>query len=1310
MLYGDCIVFEHMKFKGDSVKAGLLGGTGFVDKGLYLYQYKDYTTVLESEALRPVNYRDAAFKITPKLHYDHHSDFNKTRKKYHELINKNKKESKDEDAADFYQKKLTKLVKKMEDEKCLNDKIIAGSQRKPVIFGDEVQMMHLESQFFLSSKNNYDDNDVIGFNCEMSLRYKEAMVFKILPKLRSHKLGDCIPHQSAVMLYNIKFDAYLEIKEEELESRYFHSPFTSKLPQHNFFDPDYQIYRAMFKTSPSTYFRISHFKGAAELERSVLTFDYVTLTHTEMKASLSADRNYKMNNVSREFAYLRQYKGEEPAETFSLDSVWLIEPIDSSKQSVSVQLPENVKDFNQIPRYTLRHFTTGKLFGFFELNGERALIVDKEPFNRHVYFVPIQKSKTMFNKSMCCIHFSADSKFLCADDNSRIKLDGNDADSYTQEKSEVFKYLPLTDKDASIKKLGLKIEEAFPKQNLFKIEKLDSDHLQKVLFLKSATTAVRLFYEKFKNKDSVKDMDIQKTRDVIKKIICFIFSINKRDVSDFNEVGGNPLKEHQKLCRDFLVLDLLIEIIYIAFTTYGVQKVNPEERLNKQIGSSSIILEFVRLCFSALRYIILEYRPNELYTSQWLNFLMNETLKSSKERDTYIGRTLTELIDNNKRIIETRIKKETILKIISDMSFNIKNPCFIDLLRAICICDGEPMIVNQNIMTSYLLSSDKFREAGFKFYQSDDKIFIVNSKFGFEEPLLKLESIEGQPSYETYQYVIKLCDLFSDLSKNRNYRAITFLQEKFNKKILIGIIKSDSYNFELRATLLNLFEYIWLDIEPYRVTEFPSLILSHNTEHKEFKKVEFDSSFKELYLFFETFLSGYKHSAPSSTSELIFAIKIIEVLTKMVKISFFNGPETYRRLIKVLLEMLMDKDGDNTSQIFRNNNLNDNPLVLLKNSDDINSTEAISSFKNLYLTVFELISFILQFALEDNYSLFTTLYKKLGKKEISLTEFQSDTQSRHSISFQSKFLEFYRHEFIIKQRLEVLSSQDKLQLNLTLMKICCHVNDERIFASAINLLNLIFNRHSEFIKNFNRAAIIDNQVDLDVLNRLKAQAVALSEKTANLDEWYVPENFEAILKSIKDLNVFKQQKKNLNPSDGLSHDILISLEHRLLSGIQADFRVTQNIIYNLDLIPYLFKILKHDELLGEKYRPANTQIVNHIYELLVYCERNNLSICKIILSNYIDTITYHTSQGNSYALMLLTEIYRDSQNIVISSSTTKNIETVLGNIQIDSLNNLDFFCQYLVFLQVLVSYKGYNLKNNQNHVFYTVVADPKIVS
>ncbi len=60
---------------------------------------------------------------------------------------------------------------------------------------------------------------------------------------------------------------------------------------------------------------------------------------------------------------------------------------------------------------------------------------------------------------------------------------------------------------------------------------------------------------------------------------------------------------------------------------------------------------------------------------------------------------MVELIDNNIKILETRIEESTILKIIEGLSIKNRDYSYISLLRAICICDGHPIRFNQSLIT-----------------------------------------------------------------------------------------------------------------------------------------------------------------------------------------------------------------------------------------------------------------------------------------------------------------------------------------------------------------------------------------------------------------------------------------------------------------------------------------------------------------------------------------------------------------------------------------------------------------------------------
>jgi len=67
--------------------------------------------------------------------------------------------------------------------------------------------------------------------------------------------------------------------------------------------------------------------------------------------------------------------------------------------------------------------------------------------------------------------------------------------------------------------------------------------------------------------------------------------------------------------------------------------------------------------------------------------------------------TLTELIDNNKKILETRIKYKTRAKFMKALMKRPKEK-YVNLLRALSTCDGIAMKNSQNDISAMLLSNE----------------------------------------------------------------------------------------------------------------------------------------------------------------------------------------------------------------------------------------------------------------------------------------------------------------------------------------------------------------------------------------------------------------------------------------------------------------------------------------------------------------------------------------------------------------------------------------------------------------------------
>lgn len=73
---------------------------------------------------------------------------------------------------------------------------------------------------------------------------------------------------------------------------------------------------------------------------------------------------------------------------------------------------------------------------------------------------------------------------------------------------------------------------------------------------------------------------------------------------------------------------------------------------------------------------------------------MNMAMLSTSKSDILAEATLTELIDNNKMVLENKIKKLTIKNFISLLFNNEAHEKYVNLLRALCTCNGAAMINN----------------------------------------------------------------------------------------------------------------------------------------------------------------------------------------------------------------------------------------------------------------------------------------------------------------------------------------------------------------------------------------------------------------------------------------------------------------------------------------------------------------------------------------------------------------------------------------------------------------------------------------
>lgn len=144
---------------------------------------------------------------------------------------------------------------------------------------------------------------------------------------------------------------------------------------------------------------------------------------------------------------------------------------------------------------------------------------------------------------------------------------------------------------------------------------------------------------------------------ILRQILCYIFDAEYSPDFRVEDIQDEPITSRQSLFKNMGYFELLTDIIYFPIY-HGYHKF---EDLRPGMYITSVLKE----SYNCIRYISQEYRPNELYASQWLQLVIEQALETGDLNDINASATLTELMDNNKTVLETRIDADLIKKFIN---------------------------------------------------------------------------------------------------------------------------------------------------------------------------------------------------------------------------------------------------------------------------------------------------------------------------------------------------------------------------------------------------------------------------------------------------------------------------------------------------------------------------------------------------------------------------------------------------------------------------------------------------------------------
>jgi len=276
------------------------------------------------------NIRDMVFRVTPRLSYDAHREYRRDQKHL-----KARKENPSEKPMELEQQELQKkkeevLKKRIEVGTENNNSTIAHFFGKKVTYGIELQLMHVDSGFYLQHAKRVSD---LNKGCQLLELVPEPapsrVTFVLQSRYKYRAYGEPVVFGDHILLYNQKYNQFLNCSEEviidqlsrvDLPSEHRpKSPLRKPSPISFFRRFEANMSQNFSKWQVINYRQIRH---AAERRRFLFSGDVISLKHAETAGLMCHDdQSYKKRG---EPVYVRIYKGND-AETENLTTHSLFE-------------------------------------------------------------------------------------------------------------------------------------------------------------------------------------------------------------------------------------------------------------------------------------------------------------------------------------------------------------------------------------------------------------------------------------------------------------------------------------------------------------------------------------------------------------------------------------------------------------------------------------------------------------------------------------------------------------------------------------------------------------------------------------------------------------------------------------------------------------------------------------------------------------------------------------------------------------------------------------------------------------------------
>lgn len=173
-----------------------------------------------------------------------------------------------------------------------------------------------------------------------------------------------------------------------------------------------------------------------------------------------------------------------------------------------------------------------------------------------------------------------------------------------------YKFYPLEDSDLNEERYLIVEGKDFSSEDGYTISKMEFEYKYSCLLVRSMLLVFQSFTHMLRTNptEEIRNETYNRIQKTLKNLINFVFAKESDEDIDYFKISDDPIQEKQQILKDLGIIDLLVEFLYQPFRTNAYQI--------KNLKMSSYIAKILEMTYSSIRYVIAEYRPNELYASQ----------------------------------------------------------------------------------------------------------------------------------------------------------------------------------------------------------------------------------------------------------------------------------------------------------------------------------------------------------------------------------------------------------------------------------------------------------------------------------------------------------------------------------------------------------------------------------------------------------------------------------------------------------------------------------------------------------------------